>query len=257
MEAYERGLITKADADGLELTFGNGVAMVEMVRRIGERQGLGRLLGDGVKRAAAAIGQGAEDFAIHVKGLEVPMHDPRAYASLAVGYATSNRGACHLQGFSHVPEGRVAMPDLGYPEIMDRFATEGKGEMVAKAQNLMAMYDSLTLCKMLVFGRVRIPDLVNWLNWVTGWDGDAAEFMRTGERIFNLKRLYNQRCGVTRADDTIPKRLRTEPRPDGGAAGYLPDLEGQLEEYYRYRGWDEQGIPTAAKLVELGMAPQD
>jgi aldehyde:ferredoxin oxidoreductase len=253
MEAYERGLLTKADTDGLELTFGNGEALLEMVRRIGEREGLGRLLGEGVKRAAEAIGGGAEEFAVHVKGLEPAMHDPRAYASLAVGYATSNRGACHLQGFSHVPEGRVAMPDLGYPEILDRFATAGKGELVAKAQNLMCMYDSLTLCKMLIFGRVRIPDMVNWLNYVTGWDYDADEFMRTGERLYNLKRLYNTRLGVTRADDTLPKRLLSEPRPDGGAAGYLPDLEAQLDEYYAFRGWDAQGIPTAAKLAELGL----
>jgi aldehyde:ferredoxin oxidoreductase len=88
---------------------------------------------------------------------------------------------------------------------------------------------------------------------VTGWDFDYDEFMLAGERIYNLKRLYNVRCGMTRADDTLPKRLCSEPRPDGGAAGYLPDLEGQLVEYYRFRGWDERGIPTPGKLAELGL----
>lgn len=254
MECYERGLISRSEAGGQELTWGNARAMVEVVRMIGEREGLGELLGEGSKRAAAEIGGDAEHYAIHVKGLELPMHDPRAVHSDAIAYATSNRGACHLQALSHAVEARVAMPELGYDKVLDRFADAGKGEMTAKMQHLMCLLDSLKLCKFIIFGRLQIATMAEWLNYTTGWDADAAELLTTGERIFNLKRLYNVACGVTAADDTLPRRILAEPRPDGGSAGSLPNLELQKAEYYRFRGWTLDGIPTAETLARLGLA---
>ena len=252
MECFERGLLKQSDLDGLELTWGNAAAMLALIRKIGEQEGVGKLLGQGARRAAAAIA-GAEPYAMQVKGLELPMHDPRAFHSVGLGYATSNRGACHLQALSHGPEGRMPMPDLGYPQALDRFADSGKGEMVAKMQNLMCQMDSLKLCKFILFGRLSIPTIVDWLNFVTGWDVDFAEFMLTGERIFNLKRLYNVAHGVRAADDTLPRRILREPRPDGGAAGSLPNLELQKAEYYSYRGWTPDGLPTPEKLAQLGL----
>ncbi len=144
-------------------------------------------------------------------------------------------------------------PDFGYPEPLDRFADAGKGKMVAQMQNLMCMMDSLKLCKFILFGRVSVQTLVDWLNAVTGWDVTFDEFLQSGERIFNLKRLYNLSCGVTAADDTLPKRLLREARPDGGAAGSLPDLELMKREYYNYRGWTSEGRPTVERLAALGL----
>ncbi len=145
-------------------------------------------------------------------------------------------------------------PDLGYPEILDRFADAGKGEMTAQMQNLMCVMDSLKLCKFTLFGRLQVPTIAEWLGFVTGWDVTQDELLLAGERIFNQKRLYNLACGVTSADDTLPKRILTEPRPDGGAAGSLPNLDLMREEYYRFRGWTPDGVPTPATLARLGLA---
>lgn len=251
IEAYERGLIGPQDTDGLKLTWGNADAMVELVHRIGRREGIGRLLGEGVRRAAQALGGMAAEFAMETKGLEFPAHDPRAYNSVGLGYATSNRGACHLQGGTHWFERNVTMPDLGYPEIQDRFAVDGKGEFVAKMQNLMALFDSAKLCKFILFGGVKATHLLNWINYVTGFNWDLPTMMQTGERIFNLKRLYNVRLGVSRKDDTLPPRILTHRRGTGGAANNLPPLGTLLNQYYQYRGWDEMGRPTPQKLQEL------
>lgn len=253
MECWEHGLITEEDTDGLKLEWGNSGAMLEMVQRIAKREGFGRVLADGVLAAARAIGPRAEEYAIHVKGLEFPAHDPRAYNSVAVGYATSNRGACHLQGYTHMFEKSVTMPELGYDEIQDRFGVEGKGVLTAKCQDLMCLLDSLKMCKFSLAGGVKVTHMIEWLNYVTGWDVSLQEFLKTGERIFNLKRLYNVRCGISRKDDTLPPRILTHKRGSGGAADNLPPLGRMLSEYYAWRGWSEEGIPTPAKLRELGL----
>jgi len=255
MECYEHGLITREDTCGVTLEWGNAAAMVEMVKQIGEQRGLGIVLGRGVRAAAAAIGGIAEEFAIHVKGLELPAHDPRALASTSVSYATSSRGACHLQSLSYPVEMTLKMPELGYPETLDRASSDGKGILAAKMQNLMSLLDSLKVCKFIVTGGggIQPSQLVSWLNQVTGWDMSVDEFLQTGERIFNLKRLYSARLGISRKDDTLPPRMLGLPRPDGGAAGYLPNFGQMLNEYYVFRGWDDLGRPTPQKLEELGL----
>lgn len=253
MEAFERGLIGEGDTGGLDLRWGNAGAMIELIRQIGAASGLGALLGNGVRAAAETIGGMAKEFAIHVKGLEFPAHDPRAYNSLALTYATSNRGACHLQGFSHSFEKGVTMPQLGYPEIQDRFAVEGKGRFTAKLQDLCCLFDSLKVCKFLLFGGIKVDALVEWLNCVVGWDMELEEFMSIGERVFNMKRIYNNACGISRKDDTLPPRILTHKRRSGGAADNLPPLGRMLSEYYQHRGWDDEGIPTREKIEELGL----
>jgi aldehyde:ferredoxin oxidoreductase len=254
MEAYEKGIIRGKDIDGLDLTWGNADAMVEAVRRIGTHEGrLGILLGEGVRSAALRIGMNAEEFAVHVKGLELPAHDPRCFGSLAVGYATSNRGACHLQAYSHPLEGWITLPGLGYEKSLDPHEDEGKGEMVATLQNLMCMFDALKLCKFSLFGGLRVHHMVEFFPLVCGLNIDLQEFMRTGERIFTLKRLFNCRRGIGRKDDFLPSRLLTLPRGEGGAGNYLPHLGKMLNEYYQARGWDVSGVPTGAKLREMGL----
>lgn len=255
MEAYERGIINKDDTGGVELNWGDGEAVIEMIRQIGEYKGFGQLLGRGVRAASIAIEN--TDFAIHVKGLEFPAHDPRAYSSLAVGYATSNRGADHLQALSHDhqnPRG-VPTPWMGYDAAPEQFQTEGIGVFVAKLQNVMNLYDSLHICKFNQFGEVDFREHIHkWYNLATGYNTSFEEFLTTGERIVNLKRMYNVREGITRADDTLPERILTHlHKVEGLAEWQLPDLESQIEEYYAYRGWDDKGVPTKETLTRLGL----
>jgi aldehyde:ferredoxin oxidoreductase len=257
MEAYEKGLITRADTDGLALEWGSGEALLGAIEVIAKGEGIGRLLGQGTRRAAQELGHGAEAFAVEVKGLDYPAHDGRAYNSAALGYATATRGACHLEAISHVVERSVPIAELGFPKVLDRFSTEYKGELVARLQNLMCMYDSLKLCKMIWFTGVRVDDMVRLLNLVTGWELSQSEFLRCGERIFNLKKLINLRLGATRGDDTVPYRIRCEPRGSGSAADNLPPLEPMLEDYYRYRGWDSEGRPTPSRIKKLGLEEYD
>lgn len=252
IEAYERGIIGLGDTGGIKLRWGDGEVLVEMVRQIGERTGIGRLLGEGTRNAAEALGHNSIEFAIQVKGLDLPAHDPRAKFSTALAYATSNRGACHLQAFSYEFENGISMPEIGIPVTLERHTPEGKAHLVYVTQNLMSILDSLKCCKFVIFGGMNVNRMVDILNDVTGWDVTLQEFMKTGERIFNLKRLYNTRLGVSRKDDRIPDRILTLMR-DGGASGKLPPLGLMLGEYYSLRGWDEFGIPTDAKLEELGL----
>jgi len=256
MEAYERGLITLQDTGGVKLNWGDPHALVAMVHQIGRREHLGELLAEGIAKCVERLGGVAAEFAVHVKGLDFPAHDPRAKISSALGYATSNRGACHLQAFTHdFEEGTFdpspVVPDLGYPEPLNRFAVEGKAEFVARFQNLMSLFDSLVVCKFPLFGGFSLVPLLQSFNLVTGLDWNGEQFLETGERIFTLKRMYNVRCGISRKDDTLPPRILTHRR--GGGTETLPRLNEMLSDYYRYRGWDEFGRPTRETLQRLGL----
>ncbi len=261
MECFEKGLITRNDTDGIELTWGNHQAMMEILRKIGEREGFGELLGEGVKIAAERIGGTAPDFAMHVKGLEFPAHEPRAMASHALGYATGSIGAAHmepigadgLENWMEVDSPRTS-PELGFPVALRRFDTAGKGRLVARTQDFSAMLDSVTACLFLSIAHTVGPShYVAVLNSATGWDMDAAEFMLTGERITNLKRMFSVRRGVSRKDDTLPARILTQRLSSGGTRGNIFDLGAMLDEYYAVRGWGRDGIPVRDKLIELGL----
>ncbi len=262
MEAFERGLITRADTDGLDLSWGNHEAMVQLVDRIGRAEGFGRVLGEGVRKAAEQIGGGASEFALHVKGLELPQRNPCGSNSRALEYATGSRGACQVSGPTFLLA-RAVSPDLGIFEVQEgpekRFTVPGKGELVAKMQNFGCLLNSLTVCVLLFsthFTRqsVQPTHFVEWLNHATGSDMDLAEFLTAGERIFTLKRLFNLRRGVTAKDDTLPPRILEQmPRSDA-ADDHAAPLVQMLDEYYGYRGWDSAGRPKAGKLAELGLA---
>ncbi|MGB9867578.1 MAG: aldehyde ferredoxin oxidoreductase family protein [Bacillota bacterium] len=253
METFERGLLSTEDTDGLEVRWGSAEAAIGLIHKIARREGIGDLLAEGTRNVAQRLGGIAREFAVETKGLDFPAHDPRAYNSVGLAYATSARGACHLSGFTHMFEKSVAVPELGYPDIQDRFGVEGKGRFTALLQDLMCMFDSLKLCKFSLAGGVTITNCVDWLRMVTGWDVTLEEFMKTGERLFNLKRVYNVRHGISRKDDTLPLRILTWKRKEGGAAHNLPPLGELLSQYYEHRGWDEFGIPTPQKLQELGL----
>jgi aldehyde:ferredoxin oxidoreductase len=249
MEAYEKGLITKEQTGGLDLTFGNGEAALKVLEMIVRKEGfLGELLSSGVREAAEKLGQNAEEFALEIKGQELPAHDPRANFSLALAYATSNRGACHLAFTQDYEEGSVE--HLGSPPTTGRFSPD-KAEYTARMQDWAGLFDSLSICKFGRYGGLMIEQCVNYLKGATGWDLTPKEFMETGERIFNLKRMYNVRHGVTRKDDQLPLRIQLHRR--GGGTNELPPFNIMLNEYYQVRGWNDMGIPRKEKLAELGL----
>jgi len=252
MEAYEKGIITKKDTGELELLWGRGDVMVKMAEKIGKREGLGKLLGEGVRIAAEKLGKNSVEFSTDVKGQEMPAHDPRCFNAGAVGYATINRGACHL-GFSHVFERVLSMPEIGIDQPLPRLEVKGKGELAAKTQNIMGLFDSLKVCKFTMFGGLKMTPILAWYNMVTGNSMTMEEFLKTGERIFNLKRMYNVGCGISRKDDTLPPRFLTLKHEGEGLNPSLPPLGELLYDYYKFRGWNEEGVPTPEKLKELGL----
>lgn len=244
-EAVERGLISPDEAGGPRLAWGEPEPVLALVEQIARREGLGALLADGVRAAAARLGPEAESFAIHVKGMELPYHDPRAFVDMALNYATASRGGCHLESLSYWRGYGLEWPGWQEGEY-DRFASdEATVRTVIAFQDLMAVYNPLGLCKFIIKGGMDPARTVELVNAATGWDWTADDLMRVGERLFNLKRLINLRLGVTRADDMLPRRFLVEPRPSGSAAGNLPDLDRMLPLYYELRGWDVEGRPSA------------
>lgn len=244
-EAMERGLISPGDAGGLQLDWGAPEPVLVLVEQIARREGLGVLLADGVRAAADQLGPEAASFAIHVKGLELPYHDPRGFTSIGLNYATAARGACHLESLSYWRGYGVEWP--GWQEgPYDRLGSDqATVRMTIAFQDLMSTYNPLGLCKFIVKGGVDPARTVELVNAATGWGWTADNLMRTGERIFNLKRLINLRLGITRADDTLPERFLREPRPSGTAAGVLPDMDAMLPMYYELRGWGPDGRPAS------------
>ena len=252
MEAFEKGLLPSDLLEGMEPRWGDGDVALALIQQMGEGKGFGKFLAQGYKGILEALSPEAGEIAMQVKGLGFPAHDPRAYNSTALSFATSNRGACHLQGFTHVFERAVTEPSLGIHEVPDRLGTE-KGKMVADLQDLMALYDSLSVCKFNLFAGVKVKDLARWFEMVTGMEIDNKELLLAGERIFNLKRLLNFRWGVTPDMDILPERMLKMAKKEGLSKGNLPPLEKMMKQYYQARGWDASGVPDPNKRGELGI----
>ena len=244
---YEKGVITKEDTGGIELSWGDVDAIEQLVRLTVSRQGVGDLLALGSKRFGAHFG--AEEEAVQVNGLEVAYHDPRGVSGMALSYATSPRGACHNQSDYFFVDWGHSHEEIGI-EFMDRHAQAEKAANVARHQNWRSVDNALVTC---IFANVGAQEKVDLVNAACGLDWSVAELMRFGERSWNLKRAVNNRMGLTARNDTLPKALLT-PMPDGGSAGFVPDIQGMLFAYYAARGWDEAtGKPTRKKLTELGL----
>ncbi|MBI2157829.1 MAG: aldehyde ferredoxin oxidoreductase family protein [Candidatus Rokubacteria bacterium] len=264
MECYEHGILTPRDTGGLELTWGNADAVIQLVHLIGKREGIGELLGEGVKRAAARLGRGAEHFALHVKGQELPMHDPRGKKGLALAYALSPTGADHMEaphdplyaGFH--PQGHPMGP-LGLIEPLDPLVLDArKVRAFFVTQQLWSAYNSVGMCDFVgtPLNGLEMQPMVDYVNAVTGWNMSLYELLKVGERNNTLARLFNCREGFTPEDDTLPPRLH-EGIGNGVLKGQYIDPGEFLaarRTYYAMAGWDpETGRPTPAKLAELGL----
>ena len=182
-----------------------------------------------------------------VKGQELPAYDPRGAQGHALGYATSNRGGCHVRAYLISPE------ILGIPEKLEPQSTEGKAQWVKTFQDLTAVIDSMGLCLFTSFA-LSVEDYRDLLSTATGVDYTVEEMMTCGERIWNLERIFNLKAGMDPSQDTLPKRMLEEPMPEGPNKGAVVKLSEMLPEYYRLRGWDETGRPTPEKLKALGLA---
>jgi aldehyde:ferredoxin oxidoreductase len=244
MDLYENGIITLKDTGGVPLNFGNAEALVDMVRKTGMREGFGDKLALGSYRLAESYGH--PEYSMTAKKQEMPAYDPRAVQGIGLQFATSNRGGCHVRGYT------IAVEILGNPVKMDNMTTEGKAQLDIAFQNLTAALDSTGACLFATFG-MGADDLAQMVTTLTGVAYPTEELLRAGERIWNLERLWNLKAGFTAKDDTIPERLLKDPLPTGGAKGHVNRLGQMLPEYYQLRGWDKNGVPTEKKLKDLAL----
>jgi len=243
MELYQRGYIKKEDLNGgPELTWGSGEAIIEWTKRMGSGEGLGGKIAQGAYRLSDSYG--VPELAMTVKKLELPAYDPRGIQGHGLQYATSNRGGCHVRGYMISPE------ILGLPEKLDRLSLEGKPAWAKIFQDFTAAIDSSGLCLFTSFA-MGADDYAALMNAVCGTEITGADFVKAGERIWNMEKLFNLEAGVE--PDTLPKRLLEDPIPEGPSKGWVHKLDQLLPAYYEGRGWDREGIPTQAKLAELGL----
>ncbi|HUK38237.1 MAG TPA: aldehyde ferredoxin oxidoreductase family protein [Methanomicrobiales archaeon] len=238
MELSSRGFI------GEGIRFGDAKAIVDLVRLIGYREGIGDALAEGSLRFATAAGH--PELSMSVKGQELPGYDPRGLQGQGLEYATSVRGACHVYGNMVYPE------VLGVPVRLDPSTDEGKAGWTMRLQDLAAALDSAGLC-LFTFRALSVADYADMVAAVTGMSLGEEELLRAGERVWNLQKLFNLRAGYSRKDDTLPPRLMEEPAGSGPSAGKVWRREPLLSEYYAARGWDKEGRPTAEKLATLGI----
>ncbi len=245
MELYERGLVPDEDlGKGPRPVFGSGEAIVYYTRQMALREGIGDKLAEGSLRLATAYGH--PEYAMVVKGQEMPAYDPRGAQGHGLGYATSNRGGCHVRCYMISPE------ILGVPQKLDPQTTEGKAEWVKTFQDLTAVIDSSGLCLFTSFA-LDAQDYCDLINAATGYGLSVDEMMQIGERVWNLERMFNLKAGIDPSQDTLPKRLLAEAMPEGPNQGAVVKLEEMLPAYYQVRGWTDKGEPTGEKLQALGL----
>jgi aldehyde:ferredoxin oxidoreductase len=226
------------------LRWGEAGKLLDWVTDTAYRRGIGAELALGSKRLAAKYGR--PELAMQVKGMEIPAYDPRGAQGMALSYATSNRGGCHMRAYMIAPE------ILGHPVFLDRFSTKGKADLVALFQDVSALVDSAVLCRFLQFA-LGISTFTEMLRMVTGLDFSDEELMKIGRRIYTLERLFNNRAGFGRGDDTLPPRFFNEEFQTGSSRHRRVQLEGMLDDYYAVRGWDLNGVPLPQTLADLGL----
>jgi aldehyde:ferredoxin oxidoreductase len=246
IDMYERGVLTKEDADGMELRWGDPDTVLELLRLIGERQGdFAERLGEGSRRLAERYG--VPELAPHSKGQEFPAYDPRGAQGFALQYATSNRGACHLTAsvFSaEITSGKI-----------DRFATEGKAKLVRDAAIFVAFIDCGVFCLFMRYV-LTMDDILEFFKTATGRALSNDDANVIGERIYTLERLINIGQGMTREQDTLPEKFLSQPLPRGSSEGQVVRLSEMLGEYYDLMEYDESGMPTAQALNRLGLTEE-
>jgi aldehyde:ferredoxin oxidoreductase len=265
MEWYEKGLITKDDTDGIELSWGNAEGVVAMINKVARREGFGNLLAEGAVRAAEQVGGGADRYiTVYSKGMTMCTADVRPLKGYAFSQATSTRGCCHLRGafaeeFDPSPATRKIYKDRFGTEEAAVASSYDKATVTVYGQNLFTLADCLELCKahtepagIAIYTR----DLANLLSLATGVEMDEKAMITAAERIYAVERAFLVREGITKKDDVLRGKWGNEPVPDGPLKGEMIDPEKWdklLDEYYKVRGWNSMGIPTVSTLSALGL----
>jgi len=252
MECFEKHLLSREDLDGLELDWGNVESVIALVKKIAAREGFGNRAAEGSLALARDIGAAAVDLTVTVKGLEAPMHDPRAFHGLGLAYMNSNRGACHLQHIvQSIEQGMISWPEIGLEEDYVSMESQGKARMVYICENVGQLTNAVSVCHF-VHWAMGMDHLLEGFNAVTGADLDMETFVKAGERAWVLKRALNNLMGVSAAADCLPKRILT-PLTEGAAAGSIPDEALMRKAYYQIRGLDDRGVPTPELLKAVGL----
>ncbi len=260
MELFEKGMITAHDTNGLELVWGDVEVMEKVVREMAAGEGIGGMLGAGVREAARRIGRGADRYAFHVKGLELTAFDPRGASATGLGYAVSSRGGDFTSVYARHEWSLTedeALERYGTAEAADRLSPVGKAQMVRTSMAICAVLDSIGLCKIPALTLVNEYDLAmeaRLVSTITGTETTPAALFEIGERILNIERLFNQRFGAQQEDDSLPAAFCEEPLTEGPCAGSTVDLDFMVREFYELMGWDEHGVPTLERLRALDLA---
>jgi aldehyde:ferredoxin oxidoreductase len=249
MYCYEKGIITREDTDGIELRFGNSEALITMLKKIAYREGFGNILAEGVKRASEMIGRGSENIAIYVKGLEPPAYDPRGLKGVALAYAVSCRGACHLRHMAYRPNLTGRKP-FGEGTV-NRLSYEGHAEIVKELEDFYTIVDCMVLCHFLclpAIGPILWNELTTLYSIITGVEIRKEDLIKIADNIMTTIRKFNLREGLSKKDDTLPQRFFNEGLKTGASKGeriQREEFEKMLKEYYKLRGWNEEGIPPS------------
>ncbi len=236
MECYEKGIINKNDTDGIELTFGNHEAVIDILGKIAYKNGLGKILAEGVRKASEIIGKGSEKFAVHIKGLEPPGYDPRGLKGVALAYAVSCRGACHLRHMAYRPNLTGSHP-FGRGKI-DRLSYDGQAEIVKELEDFYTIVDSMVLCRFVCLpsiGPILWSELIRLYAIITGLKITKKKFIMLAERINNIIKSFNLKAGLSRKDDSLPERFMNEPVK--GQIIEKTELNKMIDQYYRLRRW--------------------
>ena len=243
MELYDLGILSKEQI-GLDARFGSAEALCKLVEMTAAGEGFGKDLGLGSARMCAKYGR--PELSMSVKGQEFPAYDSRGIQGIGLAYATSNRGACHLRGYT------IASEVLGIPVKTDPLVTEGKADLVKAFQDATSVFDSAGVCVFTTFAWT-LADLQPQLDAACEGDWTMEKLAVVGERIWNMERLFNNAAGFTAKDDDLPIRLKTEPAKTGPAKGLVSGLDKMKPEYYKARGWDDKGVPSKETLARLGL----
>lgn len=244
MELYEMGVITNKETGGLDLKFGSAEVLAKLAEMTGNGEGFGREIGLGSKRLTEKYGH--PELSMSVKGQEFPAYDGRGIQGIGLGYATSNRGACHLRGYT------IASEILGIPEKTDPLVADGKAGLLKAFQDATGAVDSSGLCVFTTFAWT-LEDIAPQVDGACEGDWTAARLLEVGERVWNLERRFNLEAGFTAKDDTLPKRLLKEAAKTGPAKGKVNQLAKMLPEYYKLRGWTPEGVPTNETVQRLAL----
>jgi aldehyde:ferredoxin oxidoreductase len=249
MECFQRGIVSKQEADGMEPSWGNDRAVEELIKKISLGEGIGRTLRQGSLKASKELAKGASEYAMQVKGLEIPAWSPTAFRGMGLMYAIGDRGGDHLQApMMRIEQRSWVLPGIG-PVAMDKSASKSKGDVATVVQDVKAVIDSLVVC--LLPSKLDLEEYSLMLSATLGSEIQPTDLLKIGERVTNLGRLFNIREGVSRKDDVLPKRFCQNQTGEAEGA-----FDAMVDQYYRARGWDREGRPTLRKLVDLRLTEE-